>query len=304
MKKLLFLLLLLPISVIAQVPEPLQNTYVNDFASLLNAEQIHNLNEKILSIEKKSSVQIAVILINDLPANMQIEQYALEVGRKWHVGNAKNGLVYVAAINQHKQRLEVAGNLEGDIPDITVLEITDNIKPFFRNNDYYGGINELLDGINKHVDPVIKEQLKLAASEHQKSIENLKQSVYTFFTWLLGVALLLVTLWFVFLKNYFKSKREKKKALEQEIKQADYSMPLAGAVSGYIAGRHVRITESNDSYTPPQTYNNYNWENSSSRDNSSSNSSSDSSNYGSWGSGSSDSDSSSGYSGGGSSNDW
>lgn len=293
MKKLLLLLLLLPVLVFAQVPDPLPNTYVNDLATVLNAEQIHNLNEKILSIEKKSSVQIAVILINELPANMEIDQYALEVGRKWHVGNANNELVYVAAINQRKQRLEVAGNLEGDIPDVTTLEITDNVKPFFRNKDYYGGINELLDGINKRVDPVIKEQLKLAAAEQEKKNENTKQGFITFFMWLLSLGVLFVIVRFVFLRNYLKAKREKKEADEEKERQRDYSIPLAAGLGGYVAGRYSRPTyNNNDNYIPPST-NNY-----------SSGSSSSSSSYGSWGSGSSGSDSSSGFSGGGSSNDW
>ena len=301
MKKLLLFLLLIPTLLLGQVPDPIPNTYVNDLSKVLSTEQLHNLNEKILNIEKKSSVQIAIILINELPANIEIDQYTLEVGRKWHVGNAKNVLVYVAAINQHKQRLEVANNLQGDIPDIEALHITDNIKPFFRNKDYYGGINELLDGINKRVDPIIKEQLKLAAIEQEKKDENTKQGFFTFFMWLLSFGLLFVLVRFVFLRNYFKAKREEKEAEEE--RQNNLSIPL---VAGLAAGSYLsrRRDPEPDSYIPPlSTPSNDIGSNS---DDSSSNSD-DSSSYGNWGSGSSDSGSSSsdsGFSGGGSSNDW
>lgn len=303
MKRLLLtMLLIIPVVCFCQVPDPMPNTYVNDLSGVLSAEQVHTLNEKILAIENKSSVQIAVIVLNKLPDNMAIEDYALEVGKKWHVGNAKNGLVYVAAIDQHKQRLEVAGNLEGDIPDIEALHITDNIKPFFRNKDYYGGIDELLNGINQRIDPVIKQQMALAAAEQEKKNENTKQGFITFFLWLLSLGVAFIFVRFVILRNYFKAKKEKREQEEEKERQERYSIPinpLLAAGAGYAAGSYSR--PSNDNYVAPPSYD-------SGRSSSGSSSSgSDSSSYGNWGSGSSDSGSSSsdsGFSGGGSSNDW
>ena len=91
MKKLFLFLILIPPFALAQVPDPLPNTYVNDLTGSLTIQEIKKLNEKIRSIETKTSVQIAIVLINDLPADMEIEQYVLVVGRKWHVRSSGLG---------------------------------------------------------------------------------------------------------------------------------------------------------------------------------------------------------------------
>lgn len=216
MKQLLFLLFLLPLLAVGQIPNPMPNTYVNDFANVLEQVQILKLNEKISSIEKKSSVQIAVVIVNDLPPNMEIEEYSLGIGRSWHVGNANNGLVYVIAINKKQHRLEVSSKLEGDIPDISALNI--NIKPYYRNKDYYGGINYFLDDIGKQLDPVLREQLKLAEIERKKKDDKIKDNFNTFLFWVLGIGLVLSLVGLYFNKR---NKRLKKLKEEEERRQAE-----------------------------------------------------------------------------------
>lgn len=209
MKQLLFLLFLLPLLAVGQIPSPMPNTYVNDFANVLEQVQILKLNEKISSIEKKSSVQISVVIVNDLPPNMEIEKYSLGIGRSWHVGNANNGLVYVIAINKRQHRLEVSSKLEGDIPDISALNI--NIKPYYKNKDYYGGINYFLDDIGKQLDPILREQLKLAEIERKKKDDKIKDNFNTFLFWTLGIGLVLILVGL-----YFNKRNERLKKLKEE----------------------------------------------------------------------------------------
>src|ERR1700748_3358344 len=123
------LTIILPFVTRAQVPSPMANTFVNDFAHVLSASDIEDLNQQIKQLEERDSVQVAIILVKKLPENMEIEDYAREMGRQWHAGIDRRGLVYVASISQHKQRLEVAANLEGIIPDITARTMTDSLKP-------------------------------------------------------------------------------------------------------------------------------------------------------------------------------
>lgn len=319
MKTLICLLFLIPALCFGQIPEPMPNTYVNDLTGLLTVEQIKALNERIFSIEKKSSVQIAVVIVNKLPENMEIDQYTLEIGRKWHVGNAHNGLVYVAAIDQRKQRLEVADNLQGDIPDMIAYQITNDIKPFFKNQDYYGGINELLNGISKRVDPVVKEQLRLAGIEQKKIDAKNEEMMLSIFFWAIGVISAFLVVRFGILRSYFKKKRQEREAKE-ELEAKRMNMPFSttsyptmmaggiaalGAISAAQSQRKRNIHEPPPpkriyeppplEYIPDQPV----------RRSSSSSSSDNSSNYGNWGSSSSDdSSSSSGFSGGGASNDW
>lgn len=340
MQKLIFLLLFIPVLSFGQVPDPIPNTYINDLTGKLTADQVHNLNESILAIEKKSSVQIAVILLDNLPASMSIEDYSLEVGRKWHVGNAANGLVYVAAISERKQRLEVARALEYQITDMEAQELTNSVKPFFRQQDYYGGINKLLDGISRQLDPVLKEQLALAKKELDKKNEQ-SSPVFIWLIWLLGsggtVTVLLL--------------RRRKKAREQQQRERQDDEQKRAELTELIANLNVpplhtaapplyaSTSPTRNTITPviiaddivrrkqredqdereeeerrrrrASDDSNSSFSSSSSSDSSSSSSSSSNdSSYGNWGSGSSDdsssssSSSSSDFSGGGSSNDW
>ncbi|RVU02814.1 TPM domain-containing protein [Mucilaginibacter limnophilus] len=148
MKKFLSLILLtISITVSAQIPKPMPNTFVNDYAGLLDTAEIINLNKKINIIEKRAGIQLAIVLIDTLPTNYEIEDFSLLIGRKWGVGKNNDGLVYVAAISQRKQRLEVARNSEKKFTETRSQEILDGIKPYFREKDYYGGLNKLVEEI-------------------------------------------------------------------------------------------------------------------------------------------------------------
>jgi len=297
MKRIITAILLFPILAIAQIPQPQPNTYINDLAGVIPAAARQQINEKIAALEKDYTVQIAVVLINELPEGIEIDDYAREIGRQWHVGNHDNGLVYVASVNQHKQRLEVARRLEGTITDIGAREITEHIKPFFRTKDYTGGILNMLQEIDQRLKPVQAEQ-KALGRHHEKGMPGW----LVFVLCLSGAGLLWFIMWLI-------TKKEKPNEPE---KAAEPDWDAIAAKSRTMPPPSPRASQSRDTtiIAPIITTNNY----SSRRDDdapsygsssSSSSSDSSSSSYGSWGSDSSSSSSSdSGFSGGGSSNDW
>jgi len=295
MKNLTLLLLLVTSVVTAQIPNPQPGTYINDLAGVVNNSDKQAINKLLRQVETQYGVQMAIVLVDHLPDNYQIEDYAREIGRKWHVGNAANGIVYVASIQEHKQRLEVASHLEGTIPDITAKRLTDEIKPYFRSQKYGTGLLFLVDEITQALKPAQAEQQKLTVDELKK--KNAQQS-----NWLLIMGLILggitMSIWVI----YFWVKQRKKKTSKETI--SPETIPYYGHsnyITPVIISNESNYTSSNRSYnedyTPPSR--SYDTDNSSS-------SSSSSSDYGNWGSGSSDSSSSydSGFSGGGSSNDW
>jgi uncharacterized protein len=132
-----------------QIPAPQEGTYVNDYTNRLDASEIFQLNQSIAQLEKETDVQLAIILINDLPENISIEDYARRIGNEWKVGNHFNGLVYVAVLNARRQRLEVAKNLEGDIPDITAFQIIESLKTDLRQENYFAAMNLLVEQVSE-----------------------------------------------------------------------------------------------------------------------------------------------------------
>jgi uncharacterized protein len=266
-----------------QIPSPQPNTYVNDFAKVLSPEDIEDLNEKIYAIEKGYTVQIAVVLITQLPEGMEIEDFARGIGREWHAGIDRRGLVYVASIGQNKQRLEVAANLEGIIPDITAHAIMDSLKPFLRRKDYTGALKDMLAEIGQRLQAEQKQPAQTgqaaapADPSSSQDVTPVEQDGggLTYHRWMVPVFIILLG-------------------------------PLITVFYWLLGGRRMRQTSSNY-YTGRNSWTSYDSAASSGDSGSAGGSNSSGSNdYGDWGGGSDSSSSSSdsGFDGGGSSNDW
>ena len=133
------------------IERPNPPVLVTDLAGVLSPEQKQALENKLVAIDDASSNQIAVVILPTLDGN-PIEEYATKLFRTWGIGNKKsrNGVLLLIAIQDKKIRIEVGYGLEGAIPDITANSIIDNdIKPAFRQQAYYEGIDKATDDIAK-----------------------------------------------------------------------------------------------------------------------------------------------------------
>jgi len=157
MKKLtLIFSLLFSIGAFAQIekivpPKPVPPKLVNDFTKTLTSQQAESLESKLVAYDDSTSNQITVVII-PTTGNYDVQEVALEIMRKWGVGNKdrNNGIVLLIAKNDRKLRIETGYGLEGAIPDITAKSIIDNyITPNFKNDNYYRGIDEGTDAIIK-----------------------------------------------------------------------------------------------------------------------------------------------------------
>jgi len=127
---------------------------VNDFANILTSDQVEALERKLVAYDDSTSNQIAVVIVSTITdkngQEYPIEDVALKILRDWGVGNQKsnNGIVILAAIQEHKLRIEVGYGLEGAIPDMTAKSIIENdLRPNFRSEDYYKGLDAAINSI-------------------------------------------------------------------------------------------------------------------------------------------------------------
>jgi len=133
------------------IERPNPPVLVTDLAGVLSPEQKQALENKLVAIDDASSNQIAVVILPTLEGN-PIEEYANKLFRTWGIGNKKNnnGVLLLIAIQDKKIRIEPGYGLEGALPDITCNSIIDNdIKPAFRQQAYYEGIDKATDDIAK-----------------------------------------------------------------------------------------------------------------------------------------------------------
>lgn len=122
---------------------------VSDFTNTLTASEINALENKLLAFEDSTSTQIAVVLVNSTDG-YDIADYAVRLAQKWGVGKQKynNGIMLLAAIGDRAVTIQTGYGLEGALPDAIVYRIIENdIKPAFRKQDYYEGLNSATSAI-------------------------------------------------------------------------------------------------------------------------------------------------------------
>lgn len=148
----LFALLITGYTAFAQDFPPKPNTLVTDYSNTLSESDKQQLESKLVAFDDTSSTQIAVVLMKSVGDN-DIAEYAVQLGRKWGIGQKgkNNGILLLAAMNDHKVTIQVGYGDEGALPDITAKQIIDNdITPHFKQNDYYGGLDLATSDIIKY----------------------------------------------------------------------------------------------------------------------------------------------------------
>jgi len=124
---------------------------VNDFARAMTPDQVASLEQKLVDYDDSTSVQVAVVTVQTL-GSTSIDDDALAILRKWGVGNKKtnNGVVILAAIQDHKVFIATGYGMESSVPDLVAKEIIENeIVPNFRESNYYRGFDLAADAIIK-----------------------------------------------------------------------------------------------------------------------------------------------------------
>ena len=122
---------------------------VNDYASILTADQLQALETKLTLFSDSTSNEITVVIVPHLDG-MDVADAAIEIGRTWGVGGKKNnnGVVLLISVEDRKLNISPGYGLEKSLPDIVCQQIIKNyIVPNFRGKDYYRGVAEGTDAI-------------------------------------------------------------------------------------------------------------------------------------------------------------
>ncbi|WP_298944959.1 TPM domain-containing protein [uncultured Campylobacter sp.] len=147
---------------------------VVDQARVLSQSTKDELETLLATHENNTTNQVVVVTIESL-GNAQIEEYSIELARRWGIGQKgkDNGVVLVVAPNDKQVRIEVGYGLEGTLTDALSSSIINYyIIPEFKKGDIQNGINigtqkiiALLDG-----DEGVKKEIE-AKGDYDMSIE-------------------------------------------------------------------------------------------------------------------------------------
>lgn len=189
----LFLLLLVPVNVLAL--EPTSEFYVNDYANVLSEETKREIVDYSKSLYDKTSAQIVVVTV-DTVGDSDIESYATDLFRSFGIGDKdkNNGLLILLAVNDRKSRIEVGYGLEEILNDSKTGRFQDDYMiPYYKDDDWNNGIlngykafyKELCDYYDISTDVV-------ATNTHTSNDNDSYSSVFVIINFLASIILFVI----------------------------------------------------------------------------------------------------------------
>lgn len=147
----LLLILLSTLHVIAQSPYTVEtvpntklinNSYVSNPDGLLSDGAVSQINVILDSLEKKTTAQVAVVILNSI-GEADIFEFAQSLFVKWGIGKSgnDNGLLILYVQDLRTVRFHTGYGLEGILPDATCKRIQmQKMVPRFKEGDTDGGM--------------------------------------------------------------------------------------------------------------------------------------------------------------------
>jgi uncharacterized protein len=135
--------------VVAEIKLPELKQRVNDFTNTLSFQEWQEIDHLLKSYEDTTSTQVVVLMINSLEGE-SLEDYANKTFNLNKIGQAKknNGVLLLIAKQDHKIKIEVGYGLESALTDALTSQIIRNeIRPYFKAENYFGGIVTGVDAI-------------------------------------------------------------------------------------------------------------------------------------------------------------
>ena len=171
----------------AQTYPSYTETYVNDFANVLTADEAERVRDKLKELKEKRDIEFTVVTIQtmaDYGHSGPIEPFATGLFNYWGVGDAtrNDGVMMLVALYDRQMRIEV-GSGYGATKNAPMQDIIDEvILPKFRSDAY-------AEGIERGVDAVIHDLTGYWPGEYdatavQRGVNGLKRFIDWLGYWL------------------------------------------------------------------------------------------------------------------------
>ena len=120
------------------IPKAKADVYVYDADNLFDESAEKEINDMLISLEKKTSSEFAVITVKSL-LGKEIEDYSIKVANGLGIGkeDKDNGVLLLISRSDKRVRLEIGKGLEGILNDAKCGRILDKYFVPYRENDEY-----------------------------------------------------------------------------------------------------------------------------------------------------------------------
>ena len=139
----------IPFFVFAYTSPGKSSGYVNDFAKILQNEDIASLNSQLDVLKKTNGIEVAIVTIPSL-GDETIDTYSVKLFQEWGIGvkGKDSGLLILVAPNDRQARIETGYGMEGIVTDLQAGNIVNKVMiPSFKNGDYSDGIKNAVNAI-------------------------------------------------------------------------------------------------------------------------------------------------------------
>ena len=130
-------------------PVPDNQTSVYDYINLLSPAQKNSLEQKLVRYSDTTSTQIVVAIISSTEGEY-INYLGAQWADEWGIGQdgKDNGVFILLAKDDRKIGISTGYGVEGALTDAMSRRIIErDIIPYFKQNDYPGGLNRGADAI-------------------------------------------------------------------------------------------------------------------------------------------------------------
>lgn len=150
-RRLSALLLVLLLAVTLAVPALAAGDWVTDEAGLLTDQQISQLSQRAAALAQSSGVGVYIRTVDDYAdygfTDVETASYTLYHNDSLGVGDGRDGVLLLLSVSNRKYAAFVYGDkAELLFPDSALQQLEDGFLDDFRNDDWYEGFCDYIDG--------------------------------------------------------------------------------------------------------------------------------------------------------------
>ena len=141
----------------------INGSYVSNPDAILDAATVMQIDTLLTSLEKKTTVQVAVVVVESI-GEADIFEFAQKLFTTWGIGSKgnDNGLLLLLVNDKRTVRFHTGYGVEGTLPDVVCKRIQrDYMVPEFKNGNSGAGVLGGLQQVEKILtDPNYAEEVK------------------------------------------------------------------------------------------------------------------------------------------------
>jgi uncharacterized protein len=159
--------------------QPTPPKIVNDFAQLLQPQEVNALEQKLVSFNDSTSSQLAIVIINSLNG-YEVADYSFKLAQKWGIGQKEkdNGVLLLISKTDRKVFIATGYGVEAYLPDAICKRIVSKIiVPQFKNGNYFQALDEATTAMQGYLSGKFKPEPK----KNKKSMSPISFMLIVFF---------------------------------------------------------------------------------------------------------------------------